>query len=248
MVKIYAHRGNKSEFSENSLEAFDSAVYLGVAGIELDVHLSKDHELIVIHDETIDRTSNQTGYVKDLTLAELREAKLLNPDGTVSDNKIPTLDEVIDLLAEKKFTGELNIELKTDQIEYENIEAKVLQLIEQKDVSFDVIYSSFNWNSLKRIREIDADATIALLVVQSLLDKYADRIPELHANALHIDHLLTETLPENLLNKYPLRIWTVNGQDNLKHYLFDSKIELEAIMTDEPFQALELIRLHSQIV
>ncbi|UUX34256.1 glycerophosphodiester phosphodiesterase family protein [Fundicoccus culcitae] len=248
MVKIYAHRGNKSEFAENSLEAFQSALQLGVAGIELDVHLSKDNHLMVIHDETIDRTTNHRGRIKDLTLSQLKEVRLLNPDQSESNNPIPTLNEVFDLLQSHKFSGELNIELKTDQIEYPNIEKRVVDLVEAQTLGFEVIYSSFNWKSIQRIKAIKSDANVALLMVKYLLDNFYDQIDSLQPHALHVDYRLVPSLPQALINKYPLRIWTVNGQSNLTQQLFHSPVELEAIMTDEPFMALELIRLHNQSV
>ena len=95
-MKIYAHRGNKSEFPENSLLAFRSAIELGVDGIECDVHISADGEAVIIHDETIDRTSNGQGEIIEMTLNEIKAVKLMNPDNSLSDELIPTLNEMLD--------------------------------------------------------------------------------------------------------------------------------------------------------
>lgn len=83
-MKVYAHRGNKAEYPENSLQAFTSAIDLGVDGIEVDVQLTKDQHPMIIHDETLDRTSTGQGYLKDLLAAQVKEFHLLNPDGSKS--------------------------------------------------------------------------------------------------------------------------------------------------------------------
>lgn len=72
-MKIYAHRGSSGTHPENTIAAFRATAKLPVHGVEFDVHMTKDHELVVIHDETINRTSNGVGFIKDLTLAELKE-------------------------------------------------------------------------------------------------------------------------------------------------------------------------------
>ncbi|MBR2756972.1 MAG: glycerophosphodiester phosphodiesterase, partial [Exiguobacterium sp.] len=110
---IYAHRGYSANYPENTLSAFEAALPY-VDGIELDVQLSKDGRLVVIHDETVDRTTNGTGWVKDMMLQELRQLKI---DGY---ERIPTLEEVLGLIERSNVT--LNIELKTDQYAYPGIE------------------------------------------------------------------------------------------------------------------------------
>ena len=73
MTKIYAHRGFSEKYPENTMLAFEKAVEIGVDGIELDVHLTKDNELVIIHDEDVKRTTNGEGLVKDMTLEELKK-------------------------------------------------------------------------------------------------------------------------------------------------------------------------------
>ena len=122
MTKIFAHRGSKGTHPENTLASFKEAVRVGSDGIELDVHLTKDGHLVVIHDETVDRTTNGTGEIRNLTLAEI---KAMDAGGwfhnKYAGEKIPTLEEVLLLLTELGFNGQLNIELKTDVIQYKGL-------------------------------------------------------------------------------------------------------------------------------
>ena len=98
MTKIFAHRGASGYAPENTLPAFAMAEKQGADGIELDVQLTKDGELVVIHDEKIDRTSTGKGFVRDYTLPELRKMSFCNHMELYSGVKIPTLEEVLDLV------------------------------------------------------------------------------------------------------------------------------------------------------
>ena len=109
-TQIFAHRGSKSNRPENTLAAFSEAVRVGVDGIELDVHLTKDNQVVVIHDESIDRTTNGTGLIRDMTFEEIRQYSAGSWfDTQYKFEKIPLLSEVLDLLKEMNFTGVLNI-------------------------------------------------------------------------------------------------------------------------------------------
>ena len=145
MTKIFAHRGSKGTHPENTLASFKEAVRVGSDGIELDVHLTKDGHLVVIHDETVDRTTNGTGEIRSLTLAEIKELDAGSWfHNKYAGEKIPTLEEVLLLLTELGFNGQLNIELKTDVIQYKGLVEKCLALQSAKDWPFAIVYSSFN--------------------------------------------------------------------------------------------------------
>ncbi|MCG5103322.1 MULTISPECIES: glycerophosphodiester phosphodiesterase [Oceanobacillus] len=96
-IYVCAHRGYMSKFPENSLLAFQKALDLNVDAIEMDLHYTKDQKIVIFHDESIDRMTNGSGRVEDLTLEELREYKLLNPDNTESNETIPTFEEYLNL-------------------------------------------------------------------------------------------------------------------------------------------------------
>ena len=131
MTKVIAQRGNKGAHPENTLAAFKEVVRVGSDGIELDAQFSKENQLIVTPDETVDPTTNGHGEVGQLTLAELKQ---LDAVSWFTKNpifkKISILEEVLILLKEENFSGLLNIEVKTDQVHFEGIESKIVQLFQ----------------------------------------------------------------------------------------------------------------------
>ena len=163
-TEVIAHRGSKGTHPENTLIAFEEAIRVGSDGIELDVHLTRDKQVVVIHDETLNRTSNGKGLVRDFSLNEL---KVFNMGSWFdSDYKIcaiPTLQEVIELLNRLEFNGLLNIEFKTNKYSYPGIEKKVLDTLFKQPNVFTVVFSSFNYETLIRLKKIDEKAAIALL-------------------------------------------------------------------------------------
>ena len=236
MTKIYAHRGASGYAPENTLEAFKLAIKQGAEGIELDVQLTKDGEVVVIHDETIDRVSNKTGFVKDYTLAELKEFSFDNNIEGYKNTKIPTLKEVLELL--KPTNLMLNIELKTSIIWYENIEEKVLKLVYDADMRDRVIYSSFNHYSIKKIKNLDEKANTALLFGDVILYtvnyiKNAN-IPAIHPPVyqLKMDNFLDEYINSGL----DIRVWTVNNPDDMQSLINKN---IDAIITNYPDIALK---------
>ncbi len=124
----FAHRGASKYFPENTILSLKEGIKSGANGLEIDVHKTKDNELVVIHDEDIQRTFKGKGLVKDMTLEELRNFKCRNKnfEGNL-ECRIPTLEEVLDLI--KDINIVLNIELKTDEIHYEGIENDVIELV-----------------------------------------------------------------------------------------------------------------------
>ena len=239
MLKIYAHRGNQAQAVENSLTAFQDAVTAGVDGIECDLHLTADGALVVIHDEQLDRTTDSQGEVSDLSLAQIQAARLRFPDGRVTPDRVPSLPELLNLLRDLDFKGTLNLELKTDQKDYPGIEAAVLATVEELAPDFDVVYSSFNWYTLKRLKTLAPEAKIAALVEETLLP-YLSHLPALEPTAIHLDRQLFQD--EDLrtqFKQWPIRLWTVNNPADWAHYATLAQDgHLEAVMTDTPAAAL----------
>ena len=141
----FAHRGFKGRYPENTLLAFKKAIEVGADGIEFDVHFSKDGELVIIHDETLERTTDGQGLVKEKTLKELKNlnASKLYPE--IKQQEILTLREYFDFA--KDLDIMTNIELKTSIITYEGIENEVYKLIKEYNLGEKIIVSSFNHNS-----------------------------------------------------------------------------------------------------
>ena len=161
MSMIYGHRGASGYAPENTLEAFRLSMEMGADGFELDVHLSRDGELMVIHDPSVNRTTNGTGLVRDLTLAQLKDLDASCGKEAYRGAKIPTLGEVFDLIRDTHHI--VNVEIKTDDFFYPEIEEKCLALAREKGVEDRVFYSSFNHYTLMKLRQLKPDVKLGML-------------------------------------------------------------------------------------
>ena len=191
--EVYAHRGSSYEYPENTLLSFEKAAKVkGIAGIEFDVQLTKDGEIVVIHDESIDRTLDGKGYVRDYTLEELKKFNV-TPSGQdepfVDENgehlHVPTLRELFDLLQPycKNNGLILNIELKNSVYPYEGMEQKVIDLVAEYKLQENIIYSSFNHDSLAVVKDINPAAVTATLDADML--KCIEGMLRVNADGVH---------------------------------------------------------------
>ncbi|GFH40474.1 glycerophosphodiester phosphodiesterase [Pseudolactococcus insecticola] len=241
---IFAHRGSKSNRPENTLASFAEAVRVGTDGIELDVHLTHDQKLVVIHDETLERTTNGSGLVRELTFEKIRS---YSAGAWFSDRykreKIPLLSEVLELLCELDFKGVLNIEIKTDKYPYPNIEQITSELMTSQNWPFSHIYCSFNIQSLQTLSQLEPEVELCLLMSTS--DKKiqqglaADFITHLHPR-LDWAQKNAKKLPQ--IPK-PLRPWTPNNDADI-HFAFDH--HLAGFMTDYPELAVRIKQMYNQ--
>ena len=234
MTKIFAHRGASGYAPENTLEAFALATEQEADGIELDVQLTRDGELVVIHDERIDRTSDHKGFVKDYTLKEIKEFTFNNHMEEYGSAKIPTLREVLELV--KPGNMQVNIELKTGIIWYPGIEEKVLALVEELEMKDRVIYSSFNHYSIQKIRILDEAAETAYLYEDVILDveEYARRngVQGIHPAMYHLK--MADFLESYKASGLNVRVWTVNEEEDMRECMENG---LTAIFTNYPDKA-----------
>ena len=161
-IKVWAHRGASAYAPENTMEAYFLANQYGADGIELDVQLSRDGELVVIHDEKINRTSDGKGLVRTLTLKQLRSYNYnrTRPEHIHAD--IPTLREVL-LYVRDNTQMTVNIELKNGVFFYPGLEEKTVELVRKLGMQDRIIYSSFNHYSIRKIRQIEPKARCGLL-------------------------------------------------------------------------------------
>lgn len=216
MSLIYGHRGASGHAPENTLEAFRLAMDMGADGFELDVHLSKDGQLVVIHDETVDRTTNGTGLVRDLTLEQLKELDASNGMAAYRGAKIPTLGEVFDLVRGTHHI--VNVEIKTDEWFYPQIEEKCLALAAEKGVEDRVIYSSFNHYTLMKMRHLAPDAKLGMLFGDIMVNPWE------YAEQLHIDYLhpmkmniYVPGFAEGTKSAgYGINMWTINDEETMR--------------------------------
>lgn len=193
MTKIYGHRGAKGTYPENTLLSFAKAIEQGVEGLELDVHMTKDGEIVVIHDESLERTTDGKGSIHDMTLEEIKQfsagpkskfAHFPNYDEELwAAERVPTLMEVFELL--KPYPTELNIELKTTIEKYEGIEEKVLSIVKAYGNQRKVIYSSFHLPTILRVKKLSPEAKIAWLLNEKITLPN-DQLQTLELDALHI--------------------------------------------------------------
>ena len=204
-MNIWAHRGCSQCYPENTLLSFEKAAAIkGLSGIELDIQLTKDGQMVVCHDEKVDRTTSGIGFIKDYTFAELLNLVIGAADGSVW--KIPTIEEVLDLLQEPMKRGfRLNIELKNSSIPYEGMEEKIVSLVHARGIEKNIVYSSFSAKSMELIRKLDPNAETGILDT-----KVSDCLYKLRggtkANALH-PYWKGIDLPAEALKDYTVRAW-----------------------------------------
>jgi len=201
ILKI-GHRGASGYEPENTLIAFQKAIDLKVDGIELDVHLSLDGELVVIHDETIDRTSNGKGFVNQFTAIELKKFE------------IPTLTEVFDLVNQKCF---INIELKGIGTA-KPVNDVINHCISEKNWEInDYLVSSFDWNMLEEFHSLNPKIRIGVLTEESIEEALAFA-KKIKAFSIHPDYSLLSKenvalMQENGFEVFP---WTVNSEEDIQ--------------------------------
>ncbi len=203
-MNIWAHRGCSQNYPENTLLAFQKAAEIpGLTGIELDIQLTKDNHMVVCHDERVDRTTDGIGQVGGYTLAELKKLRISGINGTWE--KIPTIQEVVDLLEDRMKAGlMLNIELKNSIIPYEGMEEKILEYIHSRGLGKQVVYSSFYAKSLEKIREMDGEASIGVL--DGRVSDCLYKLKGCGADALH-PFWQGMDLPAKRLQGYSVRAW-----------------------------------------
>lgn len=218
--KIIAHRGYSGKYPENTMLAFKQAQAHQADGIELDIHLTKDQQIVICHDEKVDRTSNGTGYIKDLTLEEIQTYKFLNHMDQYSDEKLsditaPSLDEFFDWFTSNEM--EVNIEIKNNIFEYPGIIESVLDLIEKYQLHDRVIISSFNHRTVLAMKEMEPRLKYGFLTACSLLEpgKYCwsysvDYYHPFYMSLTDDDILLSKEL------RIGLNVWTVNDEEGIR--------------------------------
>ncbi len=217
-----AHRGASGYYAENTIAAFEKAFELGCDGIELDVHLSADGEIIVIHDATIDRTTNGTGLVSDLTLEFIKSVGIPNAE-------IPTLDEVIAITPKKCL---VNIELKSADT-VQPVADLIAKCVSNNGWNYDsFLVSSFDWTALTELQKFIPEIPIGILTEDdlNLAVAYAECVG---AHSIHPHfHLLTfENSLQIKRNGLKIFVWTVNHKSDFK---LIKSFSIDAIITDFP--------------
>lgn len=215
MTKLIAHRGASGHAPENTMAAFRLALEMGAQAIELDVHQSKDHELVVIHDEDLRRVGRRAARVRDLTAAELARADVGSWfDRRFSSEGVPTLAEVCDLVLGK---AELHIEIKRGSTLYPGIEERVVDLIQRRKAWARTLVSSFDHAALYMARSLDEKLRLGYLLGVTPLRTAWRELSELKAESLNLSRRQADARKLRLCRQkgFKMLVYTVNTQREL---------------------------------
>ena len=233
---ILGHRGASAVALENTALAFKKAIAFGADGIELDIHLSADDKLVVMHDEKVDRITDGKGYIKDMSLAKLKKLNIKNTK-TKDNNfgKILTLKEALELVKECSL---INIELKNSFIYYQNIEEKAIKVVKEFGIENKVIFSSFNHYSVKKIKDLKENYKTGILYMASLYKPWE------YAKKLGVDmvHPYYQSVDKEMVydcHKNDIKV-VVFGANNKKDLVKLIEANVDVIITDFPKKALNL--------
>ena len=237
---VAAHRGGGALWPENSLLAFRSALALGVDALEFDLHLTRDGEVIVIHDPRLERTTTATGAVRDRSLAEIRAAHLKTREGQVTAEVVPTFQEVLDLA--RVSPVELLPEIKTgpDGRPYPGIEEKVLAALRVRGLLRRATIQAFQADTVRRLRALDPEVRTMLLVSRRQIDAEGVAPPDavrwardVGATDVGMDVRLISAGVVNAARALGIRLsaWTVNDEAEVKRML---ELGVDVVMSDRP--------------
>ncbi|MGN0906959.1 MAG: glycerophosphodiester phosphodiesterase [Bullifex sp.] len=236
-MKVLAHRGFSGVYPENTMLSFEKAVQAGADGIELDVHLSKDGEVMIIHDEALKRTAGVDGAVSDYTRSELEK---ISAGKTKNDEfgftPVPSLDEYLCFMADHRDLV-TNIELKTAPVYYPEIEEKTLALVRKYDLEDNIIYSSFNWLSVLKMKGLTGKSRFGLLFSGMRLYHQAPLMRDLSLDYFHPDF---NDLTDEIVSSFHeggigLNVWTVNEVKDIEKCM---KWNVSSVITNYPDRAL----------
>jgi glycerophosphoryl diester phosphodiesterase len=238
MTDIIAHRGSSSSAPENSKASLLQALKDGATGVEIDLQLTSDNEVVVIHDETIDRTSSGLGFVKDMTLKELKEYDIGSFfDPKFKAERIINLKEALELLKSSKI---INIEIKKMVNFNHNIEKEIVKVLESLDLNNKIIVSSFNHDSLDIINNINNKIITAPLFYARVHNpwEYAKRLGSkyLHLYYKAVDNKLIQSCRKNNIK---VNVFTVDKKEDIKKMI---EFNVDGIITNYPLRALEILK------
>lgn len=260
--RIAAHRGGAGLWPENSLAAFAGALALGIDLLELDVHLSADDEIVVIHDPALERTTEGTGAVRSWEAAALRRLRLRGADGALTDERVPVLDDVLALAGPAG--AEILLELKgpsfsvryardrCEELEivpgplYDGLEERVLARLAAASMTERTNVMAFNPAVITRVRALAPSQRTTLLVGRSQVEGAGARAADtaewarrLGVTHLGLAHALTDAdvVARARARGLALTVWTPNDESELRRML---ALGVDIITTDHPGLALRI--------
>lgn len=216
MIQNYAHRGFCSQYPENTMLSFQKALDEGVDGIENDVQLTKDGHIIIMHDESVDRTTNGKGWVKDFTLEELKQLDASEKFGDrFGVQRVPTLREYLELVKDLPILT--NIEMKTGVFEYREMEQLLVDMLREYHVEDRVLITSFNHFTIMRMKKLAPELRYGFLAYDWRLDagEYTQRygIPCYHPDYHNLTPEVVEDLHSHGIEVNP---YTVDDPEDIR--------------------------------
>ena len=243
---LAAHRGGSLLWPENSLLAFRNSLALGADFIEFDVHLSRDGEVVVIHDATLDRTTTGSGPVRDRTLAELKALRLKDRSGAGTHETVPTLDEVTAAVAQARRRMLLEIKVDVAKARYPGIEEKVMAILDRHAMAASTVVMAFEAPTWRRVRELRPDiATCALYSARGLrrtgLTAELDALRAAGVGYIGVEHTAVDqaAVAEARRAGIGLGAWTVNDPADMQRVIGTGAAIL---ITDQPDVAKTLLK------
>lgn len=243
---IIAHRGGANLVPENTLAGFKNAINLGVDMIEIDVHLSKDSNIIVMHDGKIDRTTNGSGEIKDMTLSEIKKYDAGSWfSEKFRDERVPTLDETFNTINGKAI---LLIEIKDGDERYPGLEKKVVESIHKHNANEWTVVQSFNKNSILRIKKMDPSIITYYLVSSKFDDLYLSIAEKIKAGekiekqfdgiAPQYSHL--DSAKVEIMHRAGFKVftWTVDDPKDMVEMI---NINVDGIITNSPDKLKQIL-------
>ncbi len=231
---MVAHRGYRAKYPENTKVAFENAINIGAKMIELDVSLTKDRQVVVIHDDTLERTTNGKGAINCFTLAELKKLDAGSwYDPQFKGERIPTLEEVLDLVKDRTL---MNIELKEiyyeEQDSTDTIENQVINLVRKKGMEQAVIISSFEIKYLERLCKKDNLPAMAFISRKPADASVVEACKKLELFSWHPWYEILTQEQVDMMHDAGIKVFsfTVNSKDT---FLKLCKMGVDGVFTDD---------------
>ena len=243
---VVAHRGYRQKYPENTLAAFQAAMEAGVSMIELDVNFSRDRKVVVIHDATLERTTDGHGAVSDNTMAELKKLDAGSWfDPRFADQHLPELSEVLDLVNGRAM---VNIEIKAHAYEHNHppdaIEKQVVALVKQKNMQDSVLISSFEIDILVQIASMQDPPAIALISKTPTSNRIVEICTHLKVFSWHPDHQIVTPSQVDRMQAAGLKVFPYNV-DTYEDYVKMMKMKVDGVITDDPVSAGQWSRVRN---
>ena len=236
---VIAHRGDKAYAPENTLAAFKQAAEKGADAIEFDVKLTADNQVIVLHDQTVDRTTNGSGNVAKLSLAALREldANVQFPVQFPGE-KIPTLDEVFETVGQ---CLHMNVELTNYATPGDALVSKVIEVVKKHGMQKHVLFSSFFVRNLRKAKMLQPEVPCGLLTLSGLIGLWGRTIGwrgEYYALHPYLSDVNAGMIYRVHAAGKRVQVWTINTENDMKRMI---GLGVDGIITDDPALALRLL-------